>query len=249
MRELPILQQQAKDAISQRTFWLMGISLKAVGDYPAETLYLSSQAVEYNDNFYEPRLKTKPQIKNTLGAATDGGSAKVDNTDLEYGLKFLPKERFVEGSTVVIHFAWKLADGSIEADKVFDGEVSNAALTTSDSSIAVSLVGDLYKPSVVLGAFPLAQRCVHKFNVNGLLSPEEDPCGWQTILGGDPLFCGKTEDDCIAHGNLHRIGAIPFFANVTVELIAGGGTTSSGFPHTGRMRSPLDIEPTYPVNL
>jgi hypothetical protein len=252
MRDLPILQQEAKDAIGQRTFWLMDIALKASGDYSAENLYISSQAVEYNDNFYEPRLKAKPQIKTTLGGATDGGTTKVDNTDFEYGLKFLPKERFVEGSTVAIHYAWKLADGSIETDKVFDGEISGANLSIADNSVTLSLVGDLYKPSVVLGAFPLAQRCVLHFNVNGLLSPDEDPCGWQTAQGGNPLFCDKTEDGsdgCIAHNNLHRIGAIPFFANVTVEIIAGTGTTSSGFPHTGRMPQAVEIEPTYPVYL
>lgn len=230
MRELPILVQQTKDQNAQRTFWLLDIELKASGDYPAETLYVSSQAVEYNGHYYDPRLRGKPQVKNTLGSATDGGSTQIDNTDLEIGQKILPKERFVEGSSVVMYFAWKLADGTVYADKVFDGEISGANLSMASGAVTLSLVGDLYVSNRIVGAFPLAQRCVHKFNVNGLLSPEDSPCGWQTAQGGNPTFCDKTEDGndgCIAHGNLHRIGAIPFFANVTVQLTTS--ETSTGF--------------------
>ena len=58
-RELPVLVQQVKDQRAQRIFWLMDISLKASGIYPAETLYISSQAVAYNGHNYQPRLKGK----------------------------------------------------------------------------------------------------------------------------------------------------------------------------------------------
>lgn len=253
MRELPILQQQAKNERGQRTFWLMDVFLKASGEYAAETLYFSSQAVAYGGNFYEPRLRSKPTPKQTLGAGLDGGQARIDNTDYEQGLKFLPKERFIEGSRVVIRFAWKLADGTVTVDEVFNGEIAAGTnLSIADNAINLNLTGDLYKPSVVLGAFPLAQRCVYKFNVNGLLPPDESLCGWQPIQGGNPVFCDKTEDGangCIAHGNLHRIGAIPFFANVTVQIVSGDRQTSSGFPAIGRHKTPVDVEPTYPTNI
>jgi hypothetical protein len=67
MRELTEQQQEAKDSAGQRTFWLFDVSLKESGDYPAEALYFSTQPVLYNENLYEPRLRSKPQIKNTLG--------------------------------------------------------------------------------------------------------------------------------------------------------------------------------------
>ncbi len=234
MRILPILAGQSKDAPAQRTFWLLDLSLKADGGYPSETLYFSSQAVEFGGHFYEPRLKSKPQIRQTLGANTDGGTLSIDNTDLAFGQKILPKERFVEGSSAVIRFARKLLNGTIYADTVFDGVISGANLSAADGAVNLTLIGDLYQSNSVMGAYPLAQRCVLRFNAGGTLSPLDSPCGWQTIQGGNPLFCDKTEDGangCLAHGNLHRIGAIPFFANVVVQITAGGGGIGSGgFP-------------------
>ncbi len=239
---------EAKNETAQRTLWLVDLHLKASGIYPSESFYVSSQTIEFGGNFYEPRLRGKPQIKNSLGAATDGGSIVVDNTDLIVGQTVLPKERFVEGSSVVIRKAWKIYN-SIFADEVFSGELGSAELSTSDNTLKISLTGDLYKKNANLGAFPLAQRCVVDFNVGGILSPEESMCGWQIEQGGDPTRCGKTEDDCIAHNNLHRIRAIPFFANVSVQSF-GGEPDFTGFGGGGsRGRDGGKYDPVFEDNL
>jgi hypothetical protein len=209
----------------------LNVYLRESGDYEAETLYISSQSVEYGGNNYEPRLRGEVNIRQTLGGATDGGAVPVDNTDFEMGLKFVPRERFVDGSQVEIYKAFRVA-GTVYADKVMDCVIYGPALSMANNSVTLNLVGDFYDPNKKLGAFPLAQRCVHRFNKNGTLSPAVDPCGWQTFQGGDPLHCGKTQDDCISHNNLHRIGAIPFFANVTVTILSGD-ESSSGIPTGG----------------
>lgn len=228
-RELPVLIQTKTSELDQRTLWLVDVHLKADGDYEAEDFYFSTQAVEANDEFYEPLLRDKPRISYSLGNATDGGQIKIDNVSLEFGQKVLARNRFIKGSKIAVWFAWKLPDGSVLTDKVFDGLILETPVSTSDNQVSLRVVGDVYNPDVVLGAFPLAQRCVLDFNEFGLLSPDVSQCGWQMLQGGDPAFCGKTEDDCRAHNNLHRIGAIPFFANVQIQQTTGGGS-GTGFP-------------------
>jgi hypothetical protein len=247
MRELLEAIEEYKSGAGQRTFWLVDIHLKADGDYEAEDLYFSTQAVEANEQNYQPLLKSKPNCNFVLGSSSDVGGVKIDNTDLSFGQIIVPKDRYISGSPVKIWFGWKLNDGTIETDEVFNGNLLKANLVVADNAVNLNLVGDLYNPSFILGAFPLAQRCVAEFNVNGTRSIGDGLCDWQSNMGGNPLFCDKTKDGpdgAEAHW-CQKMVAIPFFANVTIQIV-NTPEESSGFQQVGRTKENPELEPYYP---
>lgn len=247
MRTLEETIEEYKGGLGQRTFWLVDLHLKADGDYPAEDLYFSTQAVEANSQNYQSLLKSKPNCNFVLGSSSDVGSLKIDNTDFSFGQLIVPKDRFITGSAVKIWFGWKLADGTIETDQFFEGELLKANLATADNVVNLNLVGDLYNPAFILGAFPLAQRCVAEFNVNGTRSIGDGLCDWQSNMGGDPLFCDKTKDGpdgAEAHW-CQKMVAIPFFANVTIQIVQTS-EKSSGFQQVGRTKDLAELDPYYP---
>lgn len=236
-----------KNNLGQRTFWLVNLTLFADGDYAEEEFYFSTQAVEVDAINYQPLLRSKPSIRFPLGSTADGGELKIDNTDFYFGQITVPKDRIISKSQVKIYFAWKLDNGAIETDEVFNGEISRAKLSVADNAVSLNLGGDLYNPNIVVGAFPLAQRCVAEFNVNGTRAIGNGLCDWQSNMGGNPLFCDKTKDGpdgAEAHW-CQKMVAIPFFANVTIQIVQSS-TDSSGFDQNGRIKQNPEIEPNYP---
>ncbi len=215
------------------SYWLADIHLPAQGALPAADFYVSDSAVTANGHNYQPLLRNqKPRMIQTLGKAPDGGSITVDNISGEIGQALIKRGRNFEGAKFTLWKAFLLGSGQLGVDKWMEGEVRAAAITESDQTITFQLNSDLLKRQAIMGAWMLSQRCIVTFNkvVNGQqLSPAQSRCGWQVAQGGNPNTCDKTEDGengCRAHGNLHRIVAVPAVAastNITTLPPGGGG--------------------------
>ena len=249
MRDLSSTIQEYILENGQRTFWLVDLHLQADGDYEAQDFYFSTQAVEANSHNYEPLLRSKPSVKFPLNSSADAGEVKVDNTDFSFGQIVVPKDRFIQGSTAKIWFGWK-SDGTVDTNEVFNGVLQTANLNVGDNVVSLKLVGDLYDPLKQLGNYPLTQRCIEKFNAGGVKPIGSPGCDWQTTMGGNPDFCDKTEDGpdgAEAHW-CQKLFAIPFFANVVVQIVQTS-QESSGFQQVGRYKQYSELDPYYPDNI
>jgi len=236
--------ESAKNGVRDVSHWLIDLFLPASGAYSAESFYFAQSAITTNGHNYLPRLKEKPQISQPLGQAPDGGSIKIDNTDGVLGQTILARGRSIEKGTVAVWKAFKIGL-SYQLDKHFDCEIRDANVSRSDNSVTLKIVSDLFKRNAIIGGFPLTQRCIATFNANGILSPDDSFCGWQSNQGGDAVACLKTEDACDEHFNLWRIEGVPGFALVQITRSdtsgsgwdTGGGTGGSG----GRDDYPMDL--------
>jgi hypothetical protein len=219
------------------SYWLFDVHLPAQGALPAEDFYISDSAVSANGHFYQPLLRNqKPRMMQTLGKAPDGGSIVVDNIEGEIGQALLARGRNFVSAKFVLWKAFLLGAGQLGVDKWMEGEIRGAAVSESDQTITFQLNSDLLKRQSIMGAWMLSQRCIVPFNKGGLLSPAESRCGWQTVQGGDANFCDKSEDGengCRAHGNLHRIVAVPAVAASTNIGSGGDGFPDDPPPHGG----------------
>lgn len=236
MRQVTPEIQTVLSSRGYSSYWLVDIHLPAQGDIPAEDFYVSDSAVRAGGHYYRALLRTqKPRMIQTLGKAPDGGSITVDNIDGTIGRSLLKRGRNFDGAKFVLWKAFLLGAGQLGLDKWMEGEIRSANMVESDQTITFLLNSDLLKRQAIMGAFMLSQRCIVPFNKNGALSPAESRCGWQTVQGGDPDFCDKSEDGingCRAHGNLHRIVAVPAVASAAVSTIPPG-SGGTGFPGDG----------------
>jgi hypothetical protein len=230
MRQVSPEIQSVISSKGYSSYWLFDVHLPVQGALPAEDFYLSDSAVLANGHFYQPLMRNqKPRMIQTLGKAPDGGSIVVDNIEGEIGQALLRRGRNFVSARFVLWKAFLLGDGQLGVDKWMEGEIRAATVSESDQTIIFQLNSDLLKRQSIMGAWMLSQRCIVPFNKGGALSPAQSRCGWQTVQGGDANFCDKTEDGengCRAHGNLHRIVAVPAVA-ATSNIGTGGGT---GFP-------------------
>jgi hypothetical protein len=218
------------------SYWLVDINLPEQGGIEAANFYVSDSAVSASGHFYRPLLRSqKPRMIQTLGRAPDGGSIVIDNIEGDIGQAIVKRGRNFDGAKFVLWKGFLLGEGQIGLDKWMEGDIRAANISESDQTITFQLNSDLLKRQAIMGAFMLSQRCITAFNKNGLLTPAESRCGWQTIMGGDPGICDKTEDGengCRAHGNLHRMVAVPAItATANISTTIGGGGT--GFPGNG----------------
>jgi hypothetical protein len=238
MRVLSTEIQTVLNSKGYSSYWLADIHLPAQGDLPAHDFYISDSAVYANGHYYQPLLRNqKPRMMQSLGKAPDGGSITIDNIEGEIGRSVLARGRDLTGAKFVLWKAFLLEGEKLGLDKWMEGEIRAALIAESDQTITFQLNSDLLRRQSVMGAFMLSQRCIVPFNIGGALSPAESRCGWQTAQGGNPDFCDKSEDGengCRAHGNLHRMAAVPAVAASshisTIPFGDGGGT---GFPHGG----------------
>lgn len=221
------------------SFWLVDIHLPAQGDLPSHDFYVADSAVRAFGRQYRPLMRVqKPRMMQTLGRAPDGGSITVDNIEGTIGQAVLARGREFEGAKFVLWKAFLLPAGQLGIDKWMEGDIRSASIAESDQTITFQLNSDLLKRQSIMGAWMLSQRCIVPFNKNGVLSATESRCGWQMAQGGDPDSCDKTEDGengCRAHGNLHRIVAVPAItASSNVTTLPGGmGGGGTGFPPDG----------------
>ncbi len=237
MRQVTTEIQTVLDSRGYSSYWLVDIHLPAQGDISAEDFYVSDSAVAANGHFYQPLLRNqKPRMIQTLGKAPDGGSITIDNIDGEIGQALVKRGRNFDGAKFTLWKAFLLSAGTLGLDKWMEGEIRSASITESDQTITFQLNSDLLKRQSIMGAFMLSQRCIVPFNKNGALSPAVSRCGWQTSQGGNATLCDKTEDGengCRAHGNLHRIVAVPAVAaSATISTIPPG-SGGTGFPGDG----------------
>ncbi len=220
------------------SYWLFDLHLPAQGIIPAESFYISDSAVSAGGHFYQPLLRSqKPRMIQSLGKAPDGGSIVVDNIEGEIGQSLLKSKRNFTGAKFVLWKAFLLGAGQLGLDKWMEGDVRAATVNESDQTVTFQLNSDLLKRESMMGAWMLSQRCIVTFNKGGLLTPAQSRCGWQTTQGGDPDSCDKSEDGangCRAHGNLHRIAAVPAVAaSSNIATGGGGGFPDDPPPHGG----------------
>jgi hypothetical protein len=234
------------------SYWLFDVHLPAQVNPVADAadFYISDSAVSANGHFYQPLLRNqKPRMMQSLGKAPDGGSIVVDNIEGGIGQALLKSGRNFVGAKFVLWKAFLLGSGQLGVDKWMEGEIRAASVSESDQTITFQLNSDLLKRQSIMGAWMLSQRCIVPFNklVNGQqLSPAQSRCGWQAVQGGSVDSCDKTEDGengCRAHGNLHRIVAVPAVA--ASSNIGSGGTGFPGDddppPHGGCFRAGTPI--------
>lgn len=219
------------------SYWLADIHLPAQGDLlPAADFYVSDSAVFANGHSYQPLLRVqKPRMIQTLGKAPDGGSITVDNITGEIGQAVVRRGRNFEGAKFTLWKAFLIGLNQLGLDKWMEGEIRAASITESDQTITFQLNSDLLKRQSLMGAWMLSQRCIVQFNKGGgNPTPATARCGWREVQGGSPDSCDKTEDGengCNAHGNLHRIAAVPAVAastNIATTPGGGGGGFDGG---------------------
>jgi hypothetical protein len=224
--------QAVIDSHGYSSYWLFDIHLPWQSALlPAADFYISDSAVSANGHFYQPLLRSqKPRMIQTLGRAPDGGSVTVDNIEGTIGQALIKKGRNFVGAKFVLWKAFLLGAGQLGVDKWMEGEIRSASISESDQTITFQLNSDLLARQAIMGAWMLSQRCIVQFNKGGAVpSAATARCGWREIQGGNINICDKTEDGengCRAHGNLHRIVAVPA-VTASSNIATGGGT---GFP-------------------
>jgi hypothetical protein len=229
--------QNVLDSRGYSSYWLFDLRLPESDAQAVCDIYASDGAVAANGHFYKPLIRgAKPRLTQSLGKAPDGGSVTLDNTSGELSRQLLARGRDIQGARFTLWKAFVIGantDGTpqLGVDKWMSGEARAANVSENDQSVTLQLNSDLLPRRAVVGAHMLTQRCITAFNKGGILSPDNSVCGWQTIQGGNPDFCDKTEEGeagCKAHGNLHRMIAVPAIATAPVSTILGGDGTGLG---------------------
>jgi len=219
------------------SYWLADIHLPQSELLPAVDFYVADSAVEANNHFYQPLLRSqKPRMIQTLGRAPDGGSITIDNISGDIGKALLKRGRNFVGAKFVLWKAFLIPPNQLAVDKWMEGEIRAATITESDQTITFQLNSDLLSRQAVMGAWMLSQRCIVQFNKDGNTpTAATSRCGWRSVQGGSSSICDKTEDGengCRAHGNLHRIAAVPAVAASTnISTSGGGGGFDDPPPH------------------
>lgn len=225
-------KRNAREAVA---VWTVHVKFPAFQAIAEKEFFWATSPIEVDGDDY---THTLTQIPNGNHQADRGGDmAKFSATNPNNTLynEFYPYEDLIERAEVTIKECYEIEVGYFESEIRFIGYLKDFSLNEGEKVLAFTAMSDMSRNGFLVGGRVLTrERCGLAFNYNGLLSPLIDPCGWQTIQGGNPIFCSKYEkgvDGCESHNNTHRFGAIRGLSDAEVQLITGN---ASGFPyHTG----------------
>lgn len=208
------------------------IILPAYENLPQKTLYLGTTRFEVDGEDYRSRLDEMPVTSGQRGLGQDYSEFAVNDPQMKLYDEIKPYEPVFEDSAVTVKECLLTKDQIFESEIVLEGFIEKFALSESDLKLKFSVLSDMSRSGFKVGGRILTQRyCGATFNVNGLKSPEFDPCGWQTAQGGNPLFCthrAKGPEGCEDHNNLPRMVAVEAMTSAEVQIVSSGSGWSYG---------------------
>lgn len=189
------------------------------------TFFFATSEVTVDGQFYEGVIRSMPAIGYSDGNNQDGGEFTIDNLENLYGPTFVNTDRRLDGGSVIIIRAWKIADGTYQTVDPVSGltnELMRGVLRTqpiSDDQIRCNIVSDTSDTSILIGGDPIFQHCDKFYNKLGT-HPLGGPCGWSpTMLG------------------------FQFETAFVEEAITGSGTVAVVVTAAGMTGSPIALNP------
>lgn len=232
------LYEEARNSDIATAVWTVHVRFPAFEALSEKNFYwATADGIELEDgNVYRRALKEYPKGRHQTDRGNDYAEFLISNPDNTLYQEILPYEDLIERCEVEIREAYEVEPDYYHSEIKFKGNLRTFTINDEDHTLALTAISDISRPGFLVGNRILTrERCGTQFNVNGLLSPLTNPCGWQTGQGGNPDFCSlllEGVDGCKAHNNSHRYYAVPALSTATVEVIQGDDT---GFPsHTGQ---------------
>lgn len=224
--------EEKRNAKEATAAWSVKVTFPAFEALPAKSFYWGTTTFEVDDETFNHKLIEVPKGRHQRDRGNDYAEFQASNPNNALYNDFYPYEDLIERAEVVIKECYEIELGLYESETRFFGYLKDFTLQESDKSLKFTAMSDLSRSGFLVGGRILTrERCGTDFNVNGLISPLISPCGWQTIQGGNPLFCSKYMDGvdgCNAHNNSHRFYAIKGLSDAEVQVIAG---STQGFPY------------------
>jgi hypothetical protein len=216
-------KRESKEAIA---VWSAKVSFPAFKTIPAKTFYWGTSDFEVDGDSFKRKLIEVPKGRHQRDRGNDYAEFQASNPNNALYNEFYPYEDLIERAEVEIKECYEIELGLYESEIRFYGYLKDFTLTESDKALKFTAMSDLSRSGFLVGGRILTrERCGTEFNYNGLLSPLVSACGWQTIQGGNPVYCSKFlkgADGCAG------------LSDAEVEVVAGG-TGTQGFPYqTGR---------------
>lgn len=226
-------KRNAKEAVA---VWSAKVSFPAFEALPEKNFFWGSADFDVDGESFKHKLIDVPKGRHQKDRGNDYAEFQASNPNNALYNEFYPYEDLIERAKVVIKECYEIERGLFESEVRFYGYLKDFTLEESDKALKFTAMSDLSRTGFLVGGRILTrERCGTDFNVNGLKSPLLSPCGWQTIQGGNPVFCSKFlkgADGCQAHNNTHRFYAIQGLSDAEVQVVAG---SSQGFDYaTGR---------------
>lgn len=229
----------ARNAAEVTAAFGVKITFPAYNGLPEKILYWGTMNFElpFDEEEYFTALASLPQTTHQLGSGQDTFSFDVSNAEGALYDELAPYDDVFEDAQIVIKECYQTEEGIFESDIIFTGKVESILLTDQNALLNIQGVSDMSATGFPVGGRILTYRhCGARFNVNGLLDPVFDPCGWQTAQGGNPTFCThiiEGVDGCADHNNVHRYFAVPQMADAEPIYIGSSGGALGGGNGTG----------------
>lgn len=221
-------KREAKEAVA---VWTVKVSFPAFESLEARDFFWATSAIEVDGEDFLHKLTAVPTGRHQRDRGNDYAEFSASNPNNALYNDFYPYEDLIERAEVLIKECYEIDYGYFESEIRFFGYLKDFSLDESSKTLNFTAMSDLSRTGFLVGGRILTrERCGTGFNVNGLLAPDApdfDPCGWQTIQGGNPLFCSKFlkgVDGCESHNNTHRFYAVKGLSDAKVEQISGNAT-------------------------
>lgn len=221
-------KREAKETVA---IWTVKVSFPAFESLEARDFFWATSAIEVDGEDFLHKLTAVPTGRHQRDRGNDYAEFSASNPNNALYNDFYPYEDLIERAEVLIKECYEIDYGYFESEIRFFGYLKDFSLDESSKTLNFTAMSDLSRTGFLVGGRILTrERCGTGFNVNGLLAPDApdfDPCGWQTIQGGNPLFCSKFlkgVDGCESHNNTHRFYAVKGLSDAKVEQISGNAT-------------------------
>lgn len=222
--------EEKRNATEAVAAWTVKVSFPEFGELDAQDFFWATTPMEVDGENFEHTLTEIPNGQHQADRGGDMAKFSAANPNNALYDIFYPYEDLIERAEVIIKECYEIEVGYWESEVRFFGYLKD--FDVNNETLNFTAMSDLSRTGFLVGGRILTrERCGTSFNVNGLLSPEDDPCGWQTIQGGNPVFCSKLEfgvDGCASHNNTHRFYAVKGLSDARVSLITGN---ASGFDY------------------
>lgn len=217
-----------RNAPQATAIWTVKVSFPAFETLPEKTFYWGTTDAEVDGENYDSTLTEVPKGRHQADRGNDVAEFSASNPNNKLYNEFYEYEDLIERAYVIIKECYEIEFGYFESEIRFEGYLRDFSLDESDKLMKFNAISDLSRSGFQVGARILTrERCGTELNYNGLLSPLESICGWQTIQGGNPTFCSKYlkgVDGCISHNNSHRFYAIKGLSDAEIQMIDGNAT-------------------------
>jgi hypothetical protein len=220
--------EQVRNSSAGRVAAAVKIIFPAYDSFPQLTKRIGTHGFNVDFEDYEDRLVDAPTIRESSGSSVDGADFTVEDAAGDFYDEISDYEDVVEDAEVIIKECFEVTPQVYRSEVNLIGYLSDFVLDDTQRVINFSSVEDIYRTGSLIGGRILTMRyCLARFNVNGILSPLIDPCGWQTVQGGNALECDHTYNGdlgCVHHNNGHRYFAVEALYTAPITIVPGTGT-------------------------